>query len=202
MKSIIAILILCSNLLSQIEIGIEGGMSISDIKLSSRVIEIHENNSSIKSPLVGGFAELNIKGASLQLGVRYVKKGVKGENAILKTTLNLNYIEIPLLIKLKPLKDSFSPVLSGGIYYAFLTSKQIRQEFKTGEIYDDENSIDYESTDMGLLATVGFELKHSNRIISFMSLSYAHGLNNLHKNVLVDASNKSIYIFAGIKYSL
>ena len=156
--------------------GVKGGLNMSNNSA--------QGSSSITSFHLGGFAQFAINDKfTVQPELLYSAQGAK----VGSSTLNLNYINIPVMAKYK-VADAFS--IEAGPQIGFLMSAKVE-------------SVDYKefcnSTDFGFNLGAGYDL---NETMS-LGLRYTMGLTDVNKEVAgrtVDSKNSNIQLSFGYKF--
>lgn len=99
---------------------------------------------------------------SIQAEANYIEKGGKVTDEILNTEfdLTMDYIEVPLLAKLRfPVVGKMTPHLLAGPYAAFLIENNSNSEVMNDQRYTPDDLVaDAGSTDFGLVTGAGIEL--------------------------------------------
>lgn len=201
--------------------GIKGGINLSGVN-SSTTLQDYQT-AALNGGLIGGFIfQFNpIKKIGFRTEALYSQKGynvesdvnVNGTDAIINTSLTLNYIEVPLLLNLK-LGPAY---ITTGPYFAYAVSgkdiatitvdgqKLAEQQyadygqvpsndvFKDGEFNGD--NITFSRTDAGLNIGLGIKL-----LKFFAEARYGTGLANIKKSSDEYMKNYTISISAGILF--
>jgi hypothetical protein len=118
---------------------------------------------------LGGFLTYSINDTfSVQIEILYTEKGVKyhiyfeyGEYHLYET-YRMNYIEIPLLVKLKlsnilSIKQKFNPFIYAGPFYAIKLSGKLIYEYENIDEDPGEFDLALKSYDFGLIIGAGAE---------------------------------------------
>lgn len=104
--------------------------------------------------VVGGFAEYQVvPSLALEVDALYTQKGARFVSeatdpagnpiGIVETHLRLNYLEVPLLVRLSlPLEAPITPYLIGGPTVAFALSGKFESNNGDGDLSDDMEAID------------------------------------------------------------
>ncbi len=184
------------------KIGVKGGLNMSNL-----YTEDVDDENVLYGFNLGLFAELPLTGSvSLQPEVIFTTKGaeLKYDNAFAEGTakFRLNYIEVPLLVKLN-VTDNFN--IHFGPYAAFLVDSKITNEDANGDINfeqeideDDLNKFDY-----GLAAGLGFDFGAFG-----IGARYNYGLSTVGKERTIfgqtytfpDSKNSVLSVYGTIKF--
>lgn len=195
--------------------GIKAGFT--SAKLSATSGSLSSNTDAVKNFYGGVFAEAEFGQISFQPGLAYITKGggssdyaaTSSTSSIsAKSTLNFNYLELPLNVlynvKLKPGKIFFG----GGPYLAYGLSGTAKVEATTynasGAVVSRNNvsedvtwgsgTNDVKRFDVGLNALVGFRLNNGLEL----NLGLGAGLGNLSNDSSVSIKNQTLS--AGLGY--
>ncbi len=205
--------------------GIKGGINLSGVN-SSTTLQDYQT-AALNGGLTGGFIfQFNpVKKFGFRTEALYSQKGynvesdvnVNGTDAVINTSLTLNYIEVPFLLNLK-----LGPVyMTAGPYFAYAVSgkdiatitvdgKKLAEQqyadygqvpsndvFKDGEFNGD--NITFRRTDAGLNAGLGVKL-----LKFFAEIRYETGLTNIksYEGIPSDEymKNYTISLSAGILF--
>lgn len=109
-------------------------------------------------------------GVSFQTGLAFVQKGFETTSYGNK----LNYLDIPILMKVRFIPKGFTPVFAVGFYSSYLLSAKY-----TAINSEIDKKDDYKKTDFGAVAAVGFEAPLSEKIELGVTGSYQLGLVEL-----------------------
>ena len=181
----------------EITLGVKGGLNISNLSVDAPD-DPDLGFDSQTDFLVGGFAQFAFgQHFALQPEVFYSKKGARSRDDDPATTLNLNYLEIPVLLmtRLASRESPIYPILYAGPSVAFETRCQV-----TGE--EDGVSVSFDcddpllggelqtaKTDLGLVFGGGLEILFSKLTIQ-LDARYNLGLTNLNEGE--DAAEVSV----------
>jgi len=181
----------------EITLGAKGGLNISNLSVDAPDDPDFGFDSQTDF-LVGGFAQFAFgQHFAVQPEVFYSKKGARSRDEDPATTLNLNYVEIPVLLmtRLASRESPLYPILYAGPSVSFETRCQV-----TGEEDGVSVSLDCDDsllggelqtakTDFGIVFGGGFEILYS-RLTVQLDARYNLGLTNL--NDAADASEVSV----------
>ena len=140
--------------------GIKGGVSFSTLSGLTEVIsEVAEIDVDQRTNwLVGGFVKVNFgRFVAVQPEVLYVRKGAKAAATGLLTEsvkFNLDYIDIPVLLRVQTGKSSGFYVVGGPSFGINVAAETDSSESGTEDISNEINN------DTGLVLGAGFDLAH------------------------------------------
>jgi len=217
MKKVLSLLIIvlfCSCFTANavgLTLGLKGGLAITDLE-GNGVSAMEDSLGSglgFKSGFAGGFfADIGITDMiSIQTELLYLPKGAKAsieEMGILFTTsLNFNYLEIPLLLKLKPpVNSNIMFEIFAGPTLGLNLSAEIGTSVMGFLVYKEDISEEIKSTDIGLVfgGGVGFALGSAG--ILTIEGRYTMGLNSVAEAENRDIKTKNIIVMLGYGFSL
>lgn len=180
--------------------GIKGGLNVSNLFTD----DVDDEN--VKLGINAGlFLKIALTNhLAFQPELLYTMKGakLKYNNDFVEGTgrFSLNYIEVPLLVVLNPVKNVN---IHGGVYVATLTGVRIKNESDADQ-FDFEKELDkdnFENLDYGLVAGLGTDFNK----VSF-GIRYEYGLGKVGKEKTFlgnsyrfpDASNSTFQFYIGI----
>lgn len=183
------------------QIGIKGGLNFSNLYTK----DVDDNNmlTGFNAGLYANFPITNF--IAIQPELLYSIKGSElvYNNAFAEGTakFELNYIELPVLLKINVAKNIN---IHAGPYFAYLIDAQVTNETDSGN-FDFEknyNNDDFNKFDAGLSAGVGFDLKTIG-----IGLRYNYGLSTVGKERTVvgqtytvpDGKNSNISLYVALK---
>ncbi len=154
--------------------------------------------------IVGGVLEFGISpNISVVTGLRYVGKGYKQASGVQTLDLKADYLEFPVLLKVKFPLTEIKPYLIGGPTIGINVSAN--EEFNNGvTVVTTDVKKDVESIDFGLLLGAGMDFRVATKTNLFVQFGYSLGLTNSNKAVgsTATAKNYGIQITAGAKFNL
>lgn len=131
----------------------------------------------------------------LETGLFYTEKGGKGVIDGVKFTFDLNYLEIPILVKYKyELDDNFSVQPFGGGYIAFGIGGKVKN-YKERESCSSFSSDYFKRFDGGL--RIGCGLEYS---MIYAEAAYEFGLANICHSDFDSSRNGCLYINCGVNF--
>lgn len=182
--------------------GIKGGVNFSNL-----YTEDVDDNNVLTSFNVGVFVSMPITSfISIQPEFLYSRKGAElvYDNAFASGTgkFKLNYLEVPLLLKLNVAKN-FN--LHAGPYFAYLIDAEVTNESGSGSFDFEENmdNDDFNKFDYGLAAGAGFDFGS----IGF-GVRYNYGLSTVGKErsflgtnyTFPDGKNSNLSVYAAFQF--
>jgi hypothetical protein len=176
--------------------GVKGGGSFSDIPKFGEALEEGPTNRRYQlGAALGGFVAIGLTDViAFQPEVLWVQKGLE-TNPVLGATLDvsLDYIEVPLLVRLGPSSGQGFHVLAGPSIN-FLTRARASVEGEFGE--DEDIKDDTETLDIGLAVA----WPHG-RLLLFEG-RYEEGLSNVPKSTGDDETyrNRTFMLLMGIRF--
>jgi hypothetical protein len=176
--------------------GIKGGVSFSTIDgLSKAVIGVGDLDVDQRTNWVlGGFVKINMGSFfAIQPEVLYVRKGAKAAATGLLTEsvkFNLDYIDIPVLLRLQTGKSSGFYVIGGPSFGINITA-ETETDTETDDFSDDING-----HDTGIVVGAGFDLAHF-----LIEGRYTQSLSGLLKDDNDPTiKNRAVSILFGVRF--
>lgn len=178
--------------------GIKGGINLPDFKSFKPEVLEHKN---ITSWQVGVFYDL-LKLTpyfAIHAEVLYIEKGgevtVMENNAESVFKYKIDYIEIPLMLKVNLMpKSFFNPYLIAGPYWAYRAKAK-----KTGIGLSVDFKDESKSSDFGLVGGGGLEFKIGGPYI-LVEFRYEHGMKNIVKALDNRIKNSSFVFNVGVGF--
>ncbi len=169
-------------------LGLGGGLVLGDLSIDPNVTESDWK----KGMSLGLFLEIPIGYGtlSLQPGLSFSQKGYEQSSS----SLGLNYLDLPLLIKVGFLQGDVVPYLTAGPYVAFLMTAKNKTLFGESDVKELFNKID-----CGLIGGVGLDIGISREIKIGLGANYGMGLLNILDSSIVNQGTQKNRI---IKISL
>ena len=164
-------------------LGLGGGLVVGDLSIDPNVTESDWK----KGMSLGLFLEIPIGYGtfSLQPGLGFSQKGYEESS----TSLGLNYLDLPLLIKVGFLQGDVVPYLTAGPYVAFLMAAKSKTFFGETDVKELYNKID-----CGLIGGVGIDIGISREIKIGLGANYGMGLLNILDSSIQTQKNRIIKI--------
>ncbi len=138
-------------------VGFKGGLNFATWKYVGP-LDLESAFVNLKGPVVGGFFSLGLGPVAIQPEIYYSRRGVRLEEAPAWMEFQLNYVEVPVLVKITVLPGPFGPYLAAGPYGSFLLTAKGLMSDGDLEVSEDIKS-DFKSTDYGLVFGGGIEFK-------------------------------------------
>ncbi|MEO6694144.1 MAG: porin family protein [Ignavibacteria bacterium] len=182
-----------------LSLGIEGGINISNITSTPAV-----TTNSRTGLIVGSVLDINVTPTiTIAPGLRYVMKGwTSTPTAGVTFTDKLNYLEVPVLLKVKFPLTEVKPYLAAGPVLGIQLSATEEQTNGTQNTSQDISSL-VESIDFGLLFGGGLDFRVGFKTDLFVQFGYELGLSNILKNATTQTiKNNGIQITGGVKFKL
>ncbi len=176
--SFLMTLLLAVSATARIGYGVKGGLNFAD--LTGTDSEGFKNKTGM---IAGVYAKLSFSPrVAIQPEILYTQKGSRGtEGGLLSMTFKMDYIEIPVLLRLTvPLEGQVEPFVYGGPSFAFITKAEI--EFQAQGISATLNMANEKSSDIVFLFGGGLELD-AGAVDVFFDLRYSLGLSNPYDDV-------------------
>ena len=186
---------------SNAQIGVKGGVNFSNM-----YTEDVDDNNVLTSFNAGFYATIPLTGSiAIQPEFLYSRKGAELEydNAFAtgKAKFKLNYIEVPVLIKIN-LTDNLN--IHAGPYFAYLIDAKVTNEDSDGTINFEEeyDNDDFNKFDVGLSAGLGFDFNSIG-----IGARYNYGLSTVGKErdfggttyTFPDGKNSNISVYLALK---
>lgn len=186
---------------SNAQIGVKGGVNFSNMYVD----DVNDNNI-LTSFNVGFYASIPLTSfMAIQPEFIYSRKGSElvYNNAFATGTakFKLNYIEVPLLLKINVAKN-FN--VHAGPYFAYLLNAQVTNEGNNGTFNFEDNfdNDDFNKFDVGLAAGLGFDFQSIG-----IGARYNYGLSTVGKERSIggtsytfpDGKNSNISVYVSLK---
>lgn len=183
------------------DLGVKGGLSLAKIKLDE--VEA-EDFGSLKKPVVGAFFSLNLNDFfSVQPEIWLIQHGGSMEDvlkeAVYKYELVFSYIHIPVLAKVRLMKEGqVKPILFAGPAVGFLT-KAVERYYIDGVLDEEADVKEYlKSTNFGAVFGGGVEFV-MDKLLLILDIRYNLGLANINDGEESIKAN-AVLITAGIGF--
>jgi hypothetical protein len=189
---------------SPLLLGVKAGLDLSNFSgTDASTLAKNDSKDSLatlksKAGFAGGvFFGINVGGTwAIQPEVLYVMKGTKISAAHVTGNINLNYFEIPVLLKLNllPTKSAISPYVFAGPSLSFNAASNVSGLDGTPSIKDGVRNADF-----GLVVGAGLDIQKFS-----LDVRYDLGLQNPMKaepgGFTPSIHNGTIYILAGFRF--
>jgi opacity protein-like surface antigen len=166
---------------SMIQIGVEAGAAIAktvgedDVGLDSR-----------KAPYLGATLIVQKPGAvvGFQTGLMYTPKGMAFEDSESKATFALNYVEVPLLLRISPFKSakvipSFVVGATAGLKVSCNIKVELEGVTAKSDCDDVDEGLQVKSFDFGLSGGAEVAIPIGTRMMLAPTLRYTRGMINI-----------------------
>ncbi len=184
-------------------IGIEGGINISNASINPTV-----TTDARTGVIIGTLLDVNFTNQiTLTPGIRFTMKGFSNTytnaNGVSQTdTYKLNYLEFPVLLKVKFPLTEIKPYLAAGPVFGIKLSANLDQTAGSQSASSDVSN-NVESIDFGLLFAGGMDFKVGTSTFLFFQAGYQLGLSNIAKNTgTTTIKNYAIQITGGVKFGI
>jgi hypothetical protein len=185
--------------------GVKGGLNLAKLKFSEENADQWKSDPGFQAGL---FCTLKLnKMIMIQPEIYYVSKGVRINDTYfdleMASTVKLDYIEVPLLLKvlLLPGKRALQPALFVGGYWAYNISAKSTFEF-AGERVEDDIKEQITQEDHGILAGISIDWKTGiGKIV--LDFRFSLGMKTLRKDGEEDefkVKNKSMAFMIGYSF--
>lgn len=173
---------------SQSSYGILGGVNMANI--ASQPDEAFTSRTAL---ILGGYYEYRVS-ALVGLSSEFLLVGKGGKSALQDATLNINYFELPLLLKLHFSAGRFGLLAFAGPSIGFVTSStlvdSVGGESPLQQLYPNE---------MGAQIGVGLEFPLTATMGFTFNLRYSTGLSDISSGAS-NYKNSGIYILGGLSF--
>jgi len=186
-----------------ISLGIEAGVNLANVNVTPTPTVSTDTRTGI---IVGGVLDISLTPSiSVVSGLRYMSKGYKLTSGVQKLDVKADYLEFPILLKVKFPLTEVKPYLIGGPTIGINLSAN--SEFSNGTTTTTTDiKKDVESVDFGLLFGAGLDFKVATKTNLFVQFGYSLGLTNSNKDAVsvisTTVKNYGIQITGGAKFNL
>jgi len=195
---IISSLCFAASLTAQVSLGFKAGVNLAQQSIEE--IDLTIDSDEITGYTWGAFLEIPIGESNIYLQPEFLllQKGGKLSAPNLKTTLN--YIEVPILLKLKLLNSSLLNInILGGPTFGYATSGETTQNSTIVKINFGNDNI--KRFDLGVHAGAGAVLQLGSLGI-FGDIRYLFGVSDLDETEARTVKNKGLLVSAGLQFRL
>jgi len=175
-------------------VGIKGGLALSTVRVSGTSEMTGLTN--LKAPVFGLSLGLGMGLFTLQPEFLYVRMGTSMVADAVEAEDHLDYLQVPILLKINVMPGPISPVIYGGGYGSYLLAAKGVTEGVSVDIKDEVKSTDY-----GLVFGGGVEFKLA--VVKLTAeIRYNLGLANIAKEISDGSSvkNKSLMFLVGVGF--
>lgn len=180
-------------------IGIEGGINIANVSVNPTT-----TTDSRTGLIVGTLLDVNFTNQiTLTPGIRFSMKGFSNTVNTVTNTIKLNYLDFPVLLKIKFPLTEIKPYLAAGPVLGINLSANLDQTNGTQSASSDISS-STESIDFALLFAGGMDFKVGLNTALFFQVGYQLGLSNINKtaNSTTTIKNNAFQITGGVKFGI
>ena len=202
--ALIAVMFLSANVYSQraleLKIGPEAGINIASF--SSTPDFAYTTRTGL---IIGANFEIGFnKNFSVQPGVRYIMKGAGGSDGAGGTfTTKLNYLDIPVLLKVNFPLSEVTPYLLAGPVLSINMSASQDDTPNGGTTTTTDVSAQVSGSDFGILFGGGVGFAMNKKIDIYAQFGYQLGLSNILKNnTTTTLKNNGIQLTAGVMFDI
>lgn len=171
------------------------GFSASHVNSDNPYLDGGSSKSGLDVGVAFGFAVTPMAPIVFETGLEYIEKGGKGLKGDHKTTINLDYLEVPLVLKyIAPVgyHTYIEPYLGG--YLACGVGGKIK-EYETRSTYSSFGDGAFKRFDGGIRAGIGARYEMFS-----LDLGYDFGLSNIGDDAFDDAHNGAFYARVGLTF--
>jgi len=185
---------------AQISFGIKGGVNVAEFSFQDQGTSIPQ--SSINGFTLGGVLEIGLGGnLFLQPEAVFVQKGSELNTAITSLKTNVNYLDIPILLKIKILNSNLLNInLLGGPSFGLALNGEETAGGQTVDInFGGENGL--KRFDLGINAGGGIGVNLGS-IGVFGDVRYLFGVSNISEDANREIKNKGLNLSVGLMFKL
>lgn len=148
---------------------------------------------------------------SLEPGLSYAQKGAKYSEDDFSVTLQLDYVEIPFLLRFDlPSSGSVGAHVRAGPVVSLETSCSVKASAPQASLsFDcdanelDEDAIETKSLDLGALVGGGLTLAVASRVDLLLDVSYDFGLTDINDSGSTnDVKNRALTVTVGVAFPI
>jgi len=154
--------------------------------------------------IIGGVAEIKVADIFyIQPELEYIMKGAEITSGGVSNTWKVNYLQIPVYLKLKfPLQGAqFKPFVLAGPTFGINMSATVDWS-NGGQSGSEDIKSNTESLDMGLDFGAGAEYTIAPKISMYSAIFYGFGLSNISKYNNFTVKNNGFKINVGVLFDL
>lgn len=182
-----------------IDLGVKGGISMAKYKWSDATAA----SCNLSQPVFGVFAAFNFsKTLAIQPEVYWLTLGGKetDDEGIFETRLVLNYIHVPVLAKIRLIKEGkYRPIVFAGPAVGFLMTAKSKF-YMNGELEDDFDIKPFlKSTNFSAVFGAGLEVA-MNKLMLILDVRYDMGLANINNKGTDTLKLKALMFMLGVGF--
>ena len=141
----------------------------------------------------------------LQFGAAYAAKGATEQELGIDLAVELDYFEIPLLLRLSPsVGGTISPHFTVGPALSFRLKCSVSGSAEgfeiSGDCDEEVGDLDLKSMDFGAMAGAGIDIATSGSLSVSLDLLYNFGLSSISESY--DTKNRAFSILAGVTFPI
>jgi phage anti-repressor protein len=137
--------------------------------------------------------------------VKFSIEGTKTETTLATTTINLDYIRVPLKLMyfFGKYGDKVRPKITVGPSFGFLIGGNRKLEIGTATLKTDANDL-YNTVDIGVNGSFGINYRLIKNTWFFTDINYYHGISDIVKNnsSSINYKNRNIGLNIGVNFGL
>ncbi|NLI35221.1 MAG: PorT family protein [Bacteroidales bacterium] len=175
--------------------GLRLGLGLSHINSDDKSLDGGDNQSGLNLGFVAGMQVAYDTPIFLESGLYYTEKGGKGYNSDKKFTYNLNYLELPIVMKYQYfINDDVAIQPFAGGYFAYGIGGRIKN-YSDREAEDSFSGSKFRRFDGGLRLGCGISFQNI-----YMDMTYDIGLANISHDTFDASHNGCFYINLGVNF--
>ena len=190
------------SLQAQFRVGVQTGVNLGSFTLPDNF----SSNATRKINTgftIGGIGEFALSNTLFLLTEpNYVQKGFKTEitdaTGTAKSTESINYLDIPVFVKVKFLVSDFQPFIQAGPNFGFLLNASEDAILPNGQSLPSLNTkTNYKSYDVSIDFGAGLEYRMQPTISIYSSFRYSLGITNVYDFPSGSGETRDIRIYIG-----
>lgn len=196
----IGLLVLTMPAYAQISFGLKGGVNVAEFSIKAQGATVPQ--SSINGFTLGAVLEIGITdNIFIQPEVIFLQKGSELNTSLTEIKTNINYLDIPFLLKLKLLNTKFLNVnLLGGPSFGLALNGEESAGGQTVDInFGGENGL--KRFDLGINAGGGVGVNLGS-IGVFGDVRYLFGVSNISEDADREIKNKGLNLSVGLIFKI
>jgi hypothetical protein len=179
------------------QLGIKGGVNLATVGGADN--KMYGEDPQAKLGIAGGISyKINLLVLTIQPEALYIQKGAVYDHPYHKTTMSLDYLDIPIVVKFGLPIPLVNPYIEGGIAYSILLSAKSKTEYTAlaGNMPSDETDIKDTMTknDFSVVVGIGIEV-----FMLDINARYILGMTKLNKDNDAKSYNRGFLLTAGIR---
>ena len=175
--------------------GLRLGFNVSNVRSDDPYLDGGSPKAGVNIGFVAGFQLAPLSPAYLETGLLYTEKGGKGEYGNRSFTYGLNYLEMPLVLKVMcPIDPTTTLQPFAGVYASAGVGGKIK-DFNQRHAYSSFDDEGFQRFDAGL--RFGCGLQYS---MLYAELGYDLGLSNVSHDYFDTSRNGSLFATVGVNF--